>query len=63
MDIRLTQFWMTESGKPSKDEIIHANDILNNFYDKTAVDNLIKDPTANTMVSCVGYDDDILGGY
>lgn len=24
---------------------------------------LVKDPTANTMTACIGYDQDILGGY
>lgn len=32
-------------------------------YTKKEVDNLIKDPTYNTTASCVGYDEDILGGY
>lgn len=36
---------------------------LSDIYTKSEVDNLIKDPTANTMTSCVGYEDDILGGY
>ena len=54
---------MIESSKPKPNEIVHANDILNNYYDKTTVDGLIKDPTANTMTDCVGYEGDILGGY
>lgn len=36
---------------------------LSDIYTKSEVDNLIKDPTANTTASCVGYDGDILGGY
>lgn len=36
---------------------------ISDRYTKAEVDKLIKDPTANTTASCVGYDDDILGGY
>ena len=38
---------------PYKGEKIHAQDIWN----------ALLDPTANTTVACVGYDQDILGGY
>ncbi len=48
-----------DSGKPVPNEIIHASDI----YSKEEVNNLIMDPTANTVTVCVGYDQDILGGY
>lgn len=54
---------MDESGKPKSDEIIHADDILKNYYDMKTVDGLISDPSYNTTSACVGYDQDILGGY
>ena len=62
MGIRLAQRKMaetTDSGKPTAGEIIHANDV----YSKDTVDNLIRDPTYNTPSACVGYGQDVLGGY
>ena len=50
---------ITESGKPTPNEIIHSTDV----YSKDTVDNLIKDPTYNTPSACVGYGLDVLGGY
>ena len=67
MDIRLAEIWMAEAenssisstGELIKNGKIYANDI----YSKIQVDNLIKDPTYNTTTACVGYDQDVLGGY
>lgn len=36
---------------------------ISDRYTKAEVNNLIKDPTYNTTTSCVGYGEDILGGY
>lgn len=52
-----------EGNIPTRDQVIHAKDITENYYDKTTVDGLISDPSYNTTASCVGYDMDILGGY
>ena len=33
------------------------------IYTKKEVNNLIEDPTYNTPSACVGYGQDVLGGY
>ena len=50
---------ISSTGELTKDKTIYARDL----HSRTQVDNLIKDPTYNTPSACVGYDEDILGGY
>lgn len=43
-----------------------ANEVHNHdeyYYRKYQVTEMVQDPTANTPGSCVGYGQDILGGY